>query len=240
MTQEMMGRGRSMRPGMLGAVALAATLTVVGSAGAQTEAAADSPPAVEGPAAAEPSEESSLLADDSPAPASESAESAPPAEGAPPAEAAKTDGPRFRFGVSGGFGLVAIPGLTALYTGVDLRFGVQINDLIAVYAQPQLGGYWGEALPGIVGTGGLVGASAVVDFTFIDRMFVGGGVGYAVLNSPSGVELHLRAGGYPLMKKYDDRARRKGLMVGLDFRIHLIDGVDPIVSPILSVGYEAF
>lgn len=235
MTLEASGHGGWVSRSTLGAAMMGAlVLTVSPEVGAQTEGAADSPPAVEGPAAAEPTEESAALADDS-GPAAEPAPAAAPAESAPPSDA-NTDGARFRFGVSGGFGPLFIP-LTGLptqwYSGLDLRLGVQLNDLIGIYVQPQLGGYWDLG-------GGIAGASAVVDFTFIDRIFVGAGLGYAVVNNPSGLELQLRAGGYPLMKKYDDRARRKGLSVALDFRIHFLDGLDPSVAPTVSVGYEAF
>jgi hypothetical protein len=159
-------------------------------------------------------------------------------EGAPPATANADDG-RFRFGVAGGAGLMSWDGPTFWYGGVDLRFGYQINDMIGVYAQPQLGIYGGDAGAGLVGTGGLIGTSAVVDFTFVDQVFVGGGLGYAILNNPSGVEIHLRAGGYPLYSDSKEKARRKGLMLGADLRLHFVEGYT-FVAPTFNIGYEAY
>lgn len=206
-------------------------MSLAGVAGAQEESPEEAtvvePPAdgssagqAEETAVAEPS------ADDSPA-----AETAPVDAGGGDAA---PDGARFRFGVSGGVGPVLGEGFDFFYGGVDLRFGAQINDLLGIYAQPQLGFY-----SGALGVGGLVGASAVADFTFIDRIFVGAGVGYAVLNNPSGLELHMRVGGYPLMSRSTEKARRKGLMVGADLRLHFIENIT-VFAPTFSIGYEAF
>ena len=134
---------------------------------------------------------------------------APAAAPAPAVEAAPADldGGRFRFGVAGGAGLMSWEGPGFWYGGVDLRFGYQIDDMIAIYGQPQLGIYGGDTGFGI-GTGGLIGTSVVADFTFLDQIFVGGGLGYAILNSPAGMELHFRAGGYPLYGDSTEKARR--------------------------------
>ncbi len=149
----------------------------------------------------------------------------------------KTEG-RFRFGVAGGGGLIAWDGPTLTYGGLDLRLGYQVNDLVGVYAQPQLGYYQGD-FDGVTGAGGLLGASAVVDFTFSDRAFVGAGLGYAVLNDPGGAELQLRLGGYPLVDQSQQGPRRRGLMVGVDLRLHFVDS-KTFFAPTLAVGYEAF
>jgi hypothetical protein len=111
--------------------------------------------------------------------------------------------------------------------------------MIGVYAQPQLGVYGGDVGAGLIGTGGLIGTSAVIDFTFLDQLFVGGGLGYAILNSPAGMELHFRAGGYPLYGDSQDRARRKGLMLGADLRLHFVEGYT-FVAPTFNIGYEAY
>lgn len=213
------------------ACTLALGMTSALGASAQTEAAEGAPPPVEGPAeaTAEPTSE--------PAPAAGPEAQSGPA--APADESAPKDGARFRFGVSGGFGPMFVDGYTFMYSGIDLRFGVQINDLIAVYAQPQLGGYW-ISDASTFGAGGLIGASALVDFTFIDHLFVGVGLGYAILNSPSGLEVHARLGGYPLMGRLKEKARRRGLMLGADLRLHILDGYDPIFAPTFAIGYDAF
>ncbi|MBW2460780.1 MAG: hypothetical protein JRH11_03980 [Deltaproteobacteria bacterium] len=140
--------------------------------------------------------------------------------------------------MSAGAGPMLWDGPTLAYGGADVRLGVQINQLIGIYAQPQLGFYSGT-WSGSTGVGGLVGISAGADFTFFDRLFVGAGAGYGVLNNPSGFELHFRLGGYPLMGGGVTRARRKGLMVGVDIRVHFLDGAT-FFAPTFAIGYEAF
>jgi hypothetical protein len=125
------------------------------------------------------------------------------------------------------------------YYGVDLRFGWQISDNLGVYAQPQLGYYKLDGASALFGSGGLIGTSVLADYTLFDRVFVGGGVGYAILNSPSGAELHFRVGGYPLMSRSDAKIRRRGLMLGLDFRLHFVEGYT-FVAPTFNIGYDAF
>ncbi|HYP76307.1 MAG TPA: hypothetical protein VER12_10140 [Polyangiaceae bacterium] len=187
----------------------------------------------------------------------EAAEKAPAAEEAAPAEAAApaaapatagvADGVRFRFGVSGGLGFFSAASeasngndkVSCTYYGSDLRFGAQVNNLIGVYAQPTLGYYTVNGTGGL-GAGGLLGFSVVADATFIDRLFVGAGIGYTVYNNPAGITPILRIGGYPLMSRSDQKARRKGLMVGADLRITSPDGLKTIVMPTFNVGYEAF
>lgn len=153
-------------------------------------------------------------------------------------EGSDDDGVRFRGGVSGGGGALIGAGLTLGMGGFDGRMGVQINDLIGVYAQPQLSIYGGSA-GFLSGVGGIAGGTAVVDFTFIDQIFVGAGAGYAVLNNPHGPVVHIRAGGYPLFGYGEDGIRRKGLMLGADLRLHIVSG-EVFVAPMASIGYEAF
>lgn len=192
-----------------------------------TDEAAAAEPAAEGDAAAE---------EDTLEGAVDTATEAPAAPPADPNSLAGDDGVRFRFGIAGGGGFMTGLSSTLVYGGGDLKLGAQINDMLAVYAVPQLGYYTTD---GVVVGGGLVGASAVVDVTLIDRFFVGAGVGYAILNNLSGPELHLRAGGYPIMVRSDEKIRRKGLMLGVDFRVHFLDGAT-IVAPTFNIGYEAF
>jgi hypothetical protein len=177
------------------------------------------------------------------------AEEKAPAEAAAPAAAAANggvmDGTRFRFGVGAGLGFfsaaseVGSDKVSCTYYGSDLRFGAQINNLIGVYAQPTLG-YYSVNGSGGLGAGGLLGFSVIADATFIDRLFVGAGLGYTVYNSPGGMTPILRVGGYPLMSRSDEKARRKGLMVGADLRFTSLDGLKTIVMPTFNVGYEAF
>ena len=186
------------------------------------------------------------------APASE--EPAPAAAATPaPAAAAATggdtstvaDGGRFRFGVAGGIGFftaaseVGSSKVSCTYYGTDLRFGYQINNMVAVYGQPTLGYYSANGSGGLA-AGGLLGLAAVADVTLIDQLFVGAGLGYTVYNSPAGITPILRVGGYPLMGRSDQKARRKGLMVGADLRFTSLEGLKMIVMPTFNVGYEAF
>src|SRR4051812_8854147 len=87
-----------------------------------------------------------------PAAAAEAAPAAPAVAPAPVAAAdtkgtVVADGARFRFGVAAGAGFFTAATESGnakasfTYFGTDLRFGVQVNDLIGVYAQPTLGYY---------------------------------------------------------------------------------------------------
>lgn len=177
----------------------------------------------------------------------EAAAGATPAGGEASAEtsAGLGDGTRFRFGVSGGPGIFTVKPeqgtgkVSFTYGGVDLRLGAQINDLVGVYAQPTLG-YYTASDTGLLGVGGLLGVAAAVDFTFIDRIFVGAGVGYTVYNNPAGVSPLLRVGGYPLVSRSTEKIRRKGLMLGIDLRMTKLEGLKSIVMPTFNIGYEAF
>lgn len=171
--------------------------------------------------------------------ASEPSAAAIPETKAPPTSEAGADGGRFRFGVALGAGPLFADGIDMTYYGADLRFGWQLSDALAVYAQPQLGYYKLDGASALFGSGGLIGASVVADYTLFDRAFLGAGVGYGILNNPSGAEIHLRAGGYPLMWRSDTKIRRRGIMLGVDFRMHFLDGYT-FVAPTFNVGYDAF
>jgi hypothetical protein len=82
--------------------------------------------------------------------------------------------------------------------------------------------------------------AVAADVTLIDRLFVGAGIGYTVYNNPAGVSPLLRIGGYPLMSRSEQKARRKGLMVGMDLRFTSLEGLKTIVMPTFNLGYEAF
>src|SRR6188768_1963334 len=176
---------------VVGSLAIAALLT--GSTIAQAQEAA--------PEAGKPAEVAA------PAPA------AAPAPTASDTSSAVPDGARFRFGVAGGIGFftaateVGNAKASCTYYGTDLRFGVQINNMFGVYAQPALG-YYTTAAGGGLAAGGLLGMAVVADATIIDRFFVGAGLGYTIYNNPSGLTPMLRVGGYPLMGRSEEKARR--------------------------------
>lgn len=150
------------------------------------------------------------------------------------------DGLRFRGGIALEGGGWFLSGISAGLVGLEGRLGAQINNMIGVYAQPEFSlgkGSFGTGLSSITGT---AGASALVDFTFLDRIFVaaGGGGGY-VGNAP-GAMIHFRAGGYPVFARSGHHGRRKGLMIGLDMRVYVLKGYGAVMSPMLGIGYEAY
>jgi hypothetical protein len=174
------------------------------------------------------------------------AEASLAAEASPAAASPIADGARFRFGIAGVAGLESVSATGASVSGpmfgLDLRLGMQINNMFAVYAQPHLSfGSLSAHVPGaaISGATGTVIATVLGEATFADRFFAGAGIGYGVLNNPSGFTLHLRAGGYPLMGKADNGIRRKGLMLGIDFRTVFINGATGLLIT-GGLGYEAF
>jgi hypothetical protein len=184
-----------MNIGMSG-MALLVAMGTAGVAGAQEpEAGAEegtteeATPGEEAPPVEEPAAETA-------APAADEAGWSKPGEASTGGSAAGRDGARFRFGISGGALALFGAGSSFPYGGADLRLGVQVNDMIGIYVQPQLGFYGGNTAAGF-GTGGLVGASAVADFTFVDRIFVGAGFGYAVLQQPLGARAPLSLGRLP-------------------------------------------
>lgn len=155
--------------------------------------------------------------------------------------AADEDGVRFRGGVSAVAGGMFISDYSGFLAGVDGRLGLQINDLIGVYAVPHLTFGPVSTGAGAVQVSSVIGvfsATGVVDATFIDQVFVGGGAGFGVVNNPSGPVIHFRAGGYPLMGD-GDGARRKGLMLGADLRLFVLSGAT-VMQVTGGIGYEAF
>ena len=129
------------------------------------------------------------------------------------AAAQDKDGARFRGGVNGAigglFGSKDQLSYSGFLGGVNGNLGVQINDLIGVYAVPHLAFGSVSAKVETLGAsaskadGWLAFATtAVVDFTFIDQIFVGAGGGFAA-HSPTctnckggtGGVMHLRFGG---------------------------------------------
>jgi len=172
------------------------------------------------------------------APAGAPAAAAPADQPAAKVKDSDDDEVRFRGGISGGGGGIFLNGYGLGLGGVDGRLGVQLMDLIGIYVQPQLGIY-GGSIGGATGIGGLIGGSAVVDFTFIDQLFVGVGGGGGILNNPAFGEVHFRAGGYPLMGFGEDGIIRKGLMLSADVRLFFVSGT-VLVSPTASIGYEVF
>src|SRR5262245_49725337 len=117
-----------------------------------------------------------VLAQAPPPPAAPGAPAAAPA-----AAAADKDGARFRGGVSLVGGTMAISDYSGFLAGVDGRLGVQINDMIGVYAVPSL--TFGPISVGPVSSViGVLSATGVADVTLIDQIYVGGGGGFGIVN----------------------------------------------------------
>jgi hypothetical protein len=140
--------------------------------------------------------------------------------------------------------------------GPSGQIGVQINNLIGVYAVPGFTVLFGSA-------GGVdFTAGAVVDFTLLnDAITVGAGpelgafaffgTGAAGAGAGYGGRIHLAWNA--LVSHGEHRARRKGLVVGLDLRFIVgpeatasVNGSASassngfVFAPLLSVGYVAF
>jgi hypothetical protein len=167
-----------------------------------------------------------------------------------PSSATPPDLGRLRFGIdaTAGAEIVSAPGWTTqsdpMY-GLDLRLGWQLNDLLAVYAQPHLsiGPRRGDFAVGSVAPGTItatVVATAIVEATFLDRLFIGAGPGWGALNSPSGLTIEGRFGGYPLMVRGSSGVRRKGLMIGADVRAVFLEASTTGTLLMACIGYEAF
>jgi hypothetical protein len=164
------------------------------------------------------------------------------AAAAPPAAAVAQSGLRFRSGISLGGGIEKVSVVSGGMYGIDARLGMQFSDLLGVYLQPHLsfGSLSGEAGgAGISGSTGTFSIAAIGEATFMDRLFAGAGLGYGMLNNPSGPMFQARAGGYLLTTRGQDGMRRKGLMAGVDVRSIFITGATGLLV-IASIGYEKY
>ncbi|MFW6088056.1 MAG: hypothetical protein ACODAG_12675, partial [Myxococcota bacterium] len=164
------------------------------------------------------------------------------AQGQPTGPDGRVDGARFRGGVAltGGGEFVSSADFSAKMFGVDGRLGVQLNHLLGLYAALHLSFGSGSERGASVSTGTFA-TFAMADFTFLDALFAGAGIGYGVMNNPSGPALAFRVGGYPLKSAPDDRARRRGLMVSFEARTYFLgDPYGTGLQFMAAVGYEAF
>jgi hypothetical protein len=187
------------------ASAALATLLLAGTASAQSEPAA---PAASAPAAPAP-------AASAPAPAAADPATPPP----------KRDKVRLRSGFSAyGGGLIWPDVFTLGIAGLAGETGVQINNLIGVYAVPNFefafGDYYGIK----------VGGAVLADFTFFDHLTVGAGpdvaafvaFGYKELGAVSSALYggRIRLAAHPGVGHGDDGIRRKAFTIGVDARFY--------------------
>jgi hypothetical protein len=203
-------------------------LTAAGSA------RADDAPAAE-PAQAEPQEGAAKADAEAEEPAAKKADD----DGDGEEQEDDSDEVRFRGGISGGGGGLFVSGFVVGMGGVDGRLGVQIMDLVGLYVQPHLA-LGSGTYDGVTLFTGALGGSLVVDFTFIDQLFVGAGPGISWLGSLTdpAPEIHVRFGGYPVVGD-GEGGRRKGFMIGGDVRVYFVGDIT-VVEPFVSLGYEAF
>ena len=109
-------------------------------------------------------------------------------------------------------------------------------DLVAAAAELGLMGIPIPAEWGGAGADTLSYAIAIEELARIDQSFAITVAAHTSL----GTTPILRFGGYPLMSSSEQKARRKGLMVGVDLRFTGLEGLKTIVMPTFNLGYEAF
>jgi hypothetical protein len=124
--------------------------------------------------------------------------------------------------------------------GIDWRIGARITTPISVYLHSHLS-LGTASVGGASGATGNFATAVVGEYTLPMRLFFGGGVGYGVLNNPSGPLVELRAGYYPFENSSTGKARR--LNVALDARWYFVSdgGTGVTITHIaLSLGYDRF
>jgi hypothetical protein len=145
----------------------------------------------------------------------------------------------FSLSASHEFGSGPSEGLSGNLYGVDWRIGAQINDLYAAYLQTHLS--FGDASIGSAsGMTGNFAAALMAERTLPQRFFAAGGVGYGVLNNPSGPLVQLRAGWYPFeQSSVHGKVRR--LNVAADARWYFPgDAIGTVTQLAITIGYDRF
>ncbi|MEM1028760.1 MAG: hypothetical protein AAGN82_00325 [Myxococcota bacterium] len=175
------------------------------------------------------------------------------------AESGTRDRLRFRGGIAliGGAMIFSEGGDPFGVVGFQGQLGVQINDLIGVYAVPELSGVFGDET-----YGGQVSGAIMVDFTPLDMISAGIGFDsgvFGVYNEPRDIGTLSQLYGARLRVSYQPVVSsgpegRSALRIGLDLRLllarsALIDtGLSTtgsfqssfLFAPMVSVGYLAF
>ncbi len=146
---------------------------------------------------------------------------------------------KFRNGFSASISEEFGNGFSGQLYGVDWRIGAQINRQLGIYLDSHLS-FGTVHTPG--GDGGVTGdyATAITgEYIFPTGLFVGAGVGYGVLNNPSGPLVLLRAGWYPFELNANETARH--LNLAFDARFYFPgDPVGETTQLALSIGYDRF
>lgn len=179
----------------------------------------------------------------------------PPVVAAPPVE--KDYFPRFRWGIWAIGGPYFYAGSGGGVGGVNVRLGVQINEMFGVYGQP-IGILGGGAS---VSAGGAASASAVVvggfsgmaDLTLGNLFFIAAGPellagaagaaraasGMTKAQGAEGVFFSIAGRmGLALGNTHDPKQRR-AFTFGLDFHL-ILTPTDPVIAPMIGLGYDQF
>jgi hypothetical protein len=161
---------------------------------------------------------------------------------------------RFRWGISGAGGPM-LGGYSGGAGGIDARFGMQMSQLLGLYAQPivLVGAGVSADAHGASATGlALYGMGAMVDTTLANMFYLAGGpellfgaVGTAAAGSNGSASASASTGPYFSLAGRAGFAfgsarpeRRKAFTVGLD--MHVVFAGSAAVLPMLGLGYEAF
>jgi hypothetical protein len=197
--------------------------------GAPAAAPEPAEPAAAEPPAADPA---------APAPAAPAEVSVPAMTPAPAPSRGTTLRNGFSLSVGQEFGSGAYDDFSGQLYGFDWRFGAQISDSIAAYGHTHLSFGTAELNGGSDVTGNFA-AAVVAEYTLPQRIFVGGGAGFGVINNPNGPLAELRAGWYPFKHTADGKARR--LNVAFDARWYFTgDPYGTFTHLALSLGYDRF
>ncbi|MBN2801644.1 MAG: hypothetical protein JXR91_00980 [Deltaproteobacteria bacterium] len=181
------------------------------------------------------------------------ADAAPADEQKPAAETEKFF-PRFRFGVSGMGGPI-LGDIRGGAGGLDLRAGVQINELIGAYIQPMVAlGAGASSSDTSASLSGLAvaGLAAMAEFDFINMLFVAvgpeilaGGIAEASVSETSG-------SGSASKGPYFGIAARAGVAIGktrphrrskfsIALDMHVIFAPNAVaVLPMIAFGFDMF
>jgi hypothetical protein len=185
-----------------------------------------------------------------PAPEATAVETGESAEGT--AEAAPSES-RFRWGISGAGGPL-MGGYSGGAGGIDARFGMQLDSLLGIYAQPMLllgAGVTADAEGASASGVALYGVGVLADVTLADLFYAGlgpelllGAIAEAEANSTTSsasgatgpfFSLALRTGfAFGSVRP----TRRHAFTVGLD--MHMVFANELAVMPLVALGYEAF
>ena len=164
---------------------------------------------------------------------------------APPAAADEGMHLRNGFSVSAGeeFGSGPSSGFSGQLFGGDWRIGMKINNDWAAYVQSHLSFGTGK-IGGASGVTGNFAAAIMGERSLPQRLFVGAGGGYGVLNNPSGPLGQLRAGWYPMEHASTSSEAVRRLNVALDARWYFASqngvSVGTVTQIAFTIGYDRF